>query len=60
MRKNNSIDVLNMYFKSYRDSIKLIGIGWFENYYPQKNELLGSTAHRLKAQGSRLKGAGDD
>ena len=53
MRKNNSIDVLNVDFKSYRDSIKLIGIGWSANHNPQIDELFGSTAHRLKAQGSR-------
>ncbi len=39
MRKNNCIDVLNMDFKSYRVSIKLIGIGWFGNYYPQITQI---------------------
>jgi hypothetical protein len=48
MRKNNCIDVLNVDSESNRDSIKLIGIGWFENYYPQITQISADYIKGLK------------
>jgi hypothetical protein len=38
MRKNTGI-VFKMDSELYQDSIKLIGIGWFGNYYPQITQI---------------------
>ena len=38
-RGKNTSMVFNMASESYQDSIKLIGIGWFGNYYPQITQI---------------------